>query len=477
MNYHHKFAQMILACFVAIPSMAATWTDPVSGITWSYAVNGGKASIYNSTTSPAISDSTSGSLTIPSNIDGYPVTTIGVGAFRACHNLTSIKVQSGVTSISKEAFYDCRSLLSVELPQGLLSIGTYAFSFCSALTGITIPSSVTSIGKYAFYQCYALSSVNIPNGVKSIEAMTFYSCRSLSSIDIPDSVNVIDSGAFEDCRGLTSIEIPNSVTTIGSSAFDWCYYLEYATIPASVSTIGYNAFYYCDSLMTIYTDIGNASRLRSLLFSANMDTDEIDIVEMEPQPDEPESDDEDGVLVSFIAPNAEVSMAKMLYTNTVYGVFPEARRDGYTFAGWYTTVDGLTRVSTFSTVDASVNALYARWVETDVTLYAQWQANAYSVTFNSNGGSGNMSDQEFLYDLRMLRNECSTFDFDTEIKGLFFCDTIKLAKVVLPGLSNYRLSTIIEELGLKDVQNSHDAVDDTLACGAVFFKMLNLSDK
>ena len=33
-----------------------------------------------------------------------------------------------------------------------------------------------------------------------------------------------------------------------------------------------------------------------------------------------------------------------------------------------------------------------------VTLYAKWEANAYSVGFTANGGTGTMSDQAFVYD-------------------------------------------------------------------------------
>lgn len=53
-------------------------------------------------------------------------------------------------------------------------------------------------------------------------------------------------------------------------------------------------------------------------------------------------------------------------------------RDGYTFAGWNTQANGLgTSYAAGATYSANV----------DVTLYAQWTVNSYTITFNTNGGS------------------------------------------------------------------------------------------
>ena len=143
--------------------------------------------------------SANGAITIPSKIDGKPVTRIGDGAFEDCTGLTSVTLGNSVTSIGDVAFYDC-----------------------SGLTSITIPDSVTSIGDSAFLECTGLTSITIPNSVTSIGAGTFNGCSSLTSITIPDSVTSIGNGAFEDCTGLTSITIPNSVESIGHDAFLGC---------------------------------------------------------------------------------------------------------------------------------------------------------------------------------------------------------------------------------------------------------------
>ncbi|MDR1183818.1 MAG: RICIN domain-containing protein [Coriobacteriales bacterium] len=61
--------------------------------------------------------------------------------------------------------------------------------------------------------------------------------------------------------------------------------------------------------------------------------------------------------------------------NTDIGALPTPTRTGYTFDGWYTAVSGGTKISTTTKVTANV------------TYYAHWNINSYTVTFNSSGGS------------------------------------------------------------------------------------------
>ena len=75
------------------------------------------------------------------------------------------------------------------------------------------------------------------------------------------------------------------------------------------------------------------------------------------------------------------------------------------------------------------------------------------------------------FDMRMLRQECKKFELCFAPKGLETCDTLALARHLRPGLEHYKLSNLISELGVEGV-NSHDALDDALACAGVFFKLL-----
>lgn len=69
-------------------------------------------------------------------------------------------------------------------------------------------------------------------------------------------------------------------------------------------------------------------------------------------------------------------------------------KTGYTFQGWATSASG----SVSHSNQASVKNLTATDGAT-VTLYAVWKANTYTIKFDSNGGSGTMSDLSMTYDI------------------------------------------------------------------------------
>ena len=231
--------------------------------------------------------SAQGAITIPSQIDGKPVASIGDDAFYGCRSLTSITIPNGVTSIGMQAFEDCKSLTSITIPDGVTSIGGSAFSGCSSLTSVTIPDSVTSIGSFVFHGCSSLTSITIPDSVTSIGNSAFNGCKKLTQINvdkanttyssvngvlfnkdktelirypagktdtsysIPDSVTSIGYGTFDGCSSLTSVTISDSVTSIGGHAFYGCASLTSITIPNSVTSIGDDAFRNCSSLTSI----------------------------------------------------------------------------------------------------------------------------------------------------------------------------------------------------------------------------------
>lgn len=51
------------------------------------------------------------------------------------------------------------------------------------------------------------------------------------------------------------------------------------------------------------------------------------------------------------------------------------------------------------------------------------------------------------------------------------CDTLALARYFRPDLKSHALGNLLESLCLEGV-NSHDALDDVMACAGVFFKLL-----
>ena len=266
------------------------------------------------------SDATS--IDIPSQINGYPVTTIGDVAFSYCSGLTSITIPSSVTVIRQRAFWHCSGLTGVTIPSSVTEIGYHAFQSCSSLidisvnpqnsmfssengvlfnkngttlicypsgkvgaysipdrvtvignsafddcsglTSVTIPNSVTEIGGGAFNGCSGLTSVTIPNSVTEIGGSAFAYCSGLASVTIPSSVTEIGDGTFSCCSGLTSVTIPSSVGSIRDYTFAYCSGLTSVTIPSSVTRIGVRAFYGCSGLASVtipnsVTEIGGSA--------------------------------------------------------------------------------------------------------------------------------------------------------------------------------------------------------------------------
>ena len=226
-------------------------------------------------------------ITIPSEIDGYSVTSIASGAFAEGGNLKSIEIPSSVASIGAEALVGLASLTDInvnasneayasvsgvlynkdktellcypagktassfEIPNSITKIGYGAFAGSASLANITIPNSVTSIGYGAFANCTSLANITIPNSVTSIGDVAFTSCTSLADITISSNVTSIGYEAFSYCENLSDITIPNSVTSIGIYAFMNCTNLANITIPSSVTSIEFGAFFHCVSLENI----------------------------------------------------------------------------------------------------------------------------------------------------------------------------------------------------------------------------------
>ena len=82
--------------------------------------------------------SVSGNISVPSTVNGVPVTSIGEVAFYACTGLSSATIPDSVKSIDDRAFAGCTNLTSISLPASVTSIGNGAFSNCPALKSLII---------------------------------------------------------------------------------------------------------------------------------------------------------------------------------------------------------------------------------------------------------------------------------------------------------------------------------------------------
>ena len=230
-----------------------------------YPVTGGSIWFDKSTGTVTECDTSVTEATIPADIDGVAVKSIGEIAFQNRCRLTSVTLSEGITSIDEYAFRDCKYLTSVTLPDSLTSIGTSAFENCYQIKSIALPKSLTSIGEKAFYKCEELTSVTLPDSLTSIGISAFNNCRALESIDIPAGVKSIAASAFFNCEKLASVTLHEGLESIGSSTFRYCEALTSITLPESLKTIDSYAF--ADTGLTTVTLPAAASTLGDLVFS------------------------------------------------------------------------------------------------------------------------------------------------------------------------------------------------------------------
>ena len=212
-----------LLLLLALPAVAQAqyyYTD-THGTIWSYTPDNGPVTITGAS-------GVGGAVTVPSTINGYPVTSIAGYAFNGydfpqyVNFFSSVTIPGSVTNIGELAFYDCSSLTSVTIGTNITSIGFGVFYYCG-LTSVTIPNSVTSIGQDAFANCSELTSVTIPDSVTGIGSGAFFYCYGLTKVTIGSRVTSIGNGAFYYCPLLTSLTIPGSVTNVSQYAFEYCY--------------------------------------------------------------------------------------------------------------------------------------------------------------------------------------------------------------------------------------------------------------
>ncbi len=178
MKAKRNLIQIWLLCAAMLPAVAQAQ--------FNYTDNGDGTCTIIGYTGPG------GDVTIPSMINGLPVTSIGHQVFRYRSSLTSVTIPDSVTSIGDDAFVGCTSLTSVTIPNSVTNIGDGAFGGCTSLTSVTIPDSVTSIGYWAFDSCTSLTSVTIPDSVTNIGDGAFWGCYSLTSIKV-DGLNSVYS--------------------------------------------------------------------------------------------------------------------------------------------------------------------------------------------------------------------------------------------------------------------------------------------
>lgn len=216
-------------------------------------------------------------LSIPSEIDGYPVVGIASYVFEDHSFLNYLELPDTLKHIEAKAFYHS-GVKEVVFPDGIETIEAEAFGECDNLRKVYVPASVeiSGYGSYGpFNGCDNLKNIQLEEGITHIAANLFNGCTGLETYDIPDSVTTIRWGAFQNCSNLYDIHIPDSVTTIESYSFERCTALASISVPAKVTIIPERMCNECTNLGELFipetvTEIGDEAFRKTIITSVNL---------------------------------------------------------------------------------------------------------------------------------------------------------------------------------------------------------------
>ena len=247
-------------------------------------------------------------ITIPNEIEGKTVSSIGDFAFDGESNFRQINLPSGLTHIGAYAFRNCNNLVSVSVPSGVTEIGEYAFYNDVRLSSVAFAgNALTTIGEFAFAYCGGLARIELPASVTDVEGSAFYGDTALTSIGVqagsraftsvggvlynhtasilvaypaglrqaytaPSGLRSIGDYAFAYARlteiglgnvqrignnafaysALESLTIPDTVTVMGTSAFSMNFYLREIVLGSGLNAIPQGAFSSCFALESVH---------------------------------------------------------------------------------------------------------------------------------------------------------------------------------------------------------------------------------
>lgn len=167
-----------------------------------------------------------------------------------------------ITSIGEKAFMN-KSVVNVTLESSNIEIGANAFSNCKMLREIK-GKNVSNIGTSAFENCYALTSLQFDE-IKAVGKSAFRNCRALKKFNY-DTCEQVSTYAFNNCTNLEEVRVPKA--TMSTNVF-------LGNVHLTDFVFGDTEGYY-SRLYTIFSNETNFNNLNVGTYMKNVDENFLD---------------------------------------------------------------------------------------------------------------------------------------------------------------------------------------------------------
>ena len=407
---HNTIARLLvgaMASVAAMSLMAETWTDPDTGITWSYYYTFSNRPVleianydFYGNVSVAVTPLPRRALAIPSKINGDYVESIGAYAFEGCEDLTSVTIPDRVFYVDPSAFSGCGLLKSVVFEgTNVITIADIADEFPSSCRffvsrestgwGVTIP------GTWNEHEIRYVEDFLPPQSPDGLLRPGIWYGTDVAACHVAD---------YSDVMQRADAENRPFVAVFGNKDCSYCSrYLQRAIDPTTVvpaNAFLYNAYFsHSDDLASdpnyqathkIVADMPWGATLPliylrwqksdgTLLERVRYYGEEVNGNRTYPKTVEDlmtyvdEMSDGVSCYVQFYHNDKEHSTLtlRIVKPDSEIGELPVLVRDGYDFEGWYTSNEGGRRVTS------------TYLVQNDMMLYAHWRVRGAVMRMDS----------------------------------------------------------------------------------------------
>lgn len=388
-------------------------------------------------------------VTIP---EGVSINSIPKACFSGCTSLQQISMPKEIIQIADNAFYGCAGLLDLTFPENLDTIGAKAFWGCISLDHIVLPERVVSFSSNAFDNCTGLRFVYFTSDlsdtqVKQLKASSIGKCVVLPKENM--GVQLWDKNS--------NVNVGKSIMVYGPTTFDVYDTVDIKNISVTPEVEVKMSF--SDAHKNYKTTIGTISITEpgtySILVTDMFDKQETLTIEYKKLNKYSVIYDGNGATGGTMAkqdfvigesaklnPNAFVKESNIHY-EFQNGKAAKTVKYTYSFLGWTNVSNGSRiyndnqTITDISNTAGDIVVLYAVWYngsakfedagkkdnsvfkgwntlpdgsgeyitsiqdinDAEITIYAIWEGNKYTVRYNGNGSNGGMmTDDIFLCD-------------------------------------------------------------------------------